>query len=357
MANLRIIVGRLAGPCDLVRRRCTRRVALDRKAHLPGRFDNRRPALRPVSDQVLGHACDTRELSILAVLFHADAEALLQAPGKCIAVGRSRRLHPGVDRVLVQRPVLAVPVCPGRIEDHAVGMQLRVVIPAGAMLEHRRRYIGRQHFDLAVPVTDTGIGAMTQHCLLQRYPSSIVMRPLDLRSQLGIGDRPQGGNTLVGAEGQVETGRAPLAARVLCEFAPAAWGKAVVQPVEVAAVDLATVGKTEQALRIEPDAVGFLTRRVVLVGMTERALALQVIRRRCRLGQGGYHDASLVTTLPDRDTTCPECSWIMTVVALTIPALEIQLFSTTYRIGQAIFTNQGKLHYIYRDRGTKGAEV
>ena len=165
---------------------------------------------------------------------------------------------------------------------------------------------------------------MPQHCFLQRYPSRIVMRPLDLRTQLGIGDRPQGGNTLVRAEGQVETGRAPLAARVLCEFAPAAWGEAVVQPVEVAAVDLAAVGKTEQALRIEPDAVGFLTRRVVLVGMTERALALQVISGRCRLGQGGYHDASLVTTLPDRDTTCPECSWIMTVVALMIPALGIQ---------------------------------
>ena len=141
VADLRVVVRRLAGPRDLVRRCRPRRVALDRKAHLPGRFDNRRPALRPVSDQVLGHACDTRELSILAVLFHADAEALLQAPGQCIAVDRPRRLHPGVDRVLVQRPVLAVPVCPGGIEDHAVGMQLRVVVPAGSMLEHRGGYI------------------------------------------------------------------------------------------------------------------------------------------------------------------------------------------------------------------------
>ena len=180
MPDLRVVVRRLAGPCDLVRCCCPRRVALDRKAHLPGRFDNRRPALRPVSDQVLGHACDTRELSILAVLFHADAETILQAPGECIAVNRPRRLHPGVDRVLMQRPVLAVPVCPGGIEDHAVGMQLGVVIPAGAVLEHRCRDIGRQHFDLAVPVTDTGIGAMPQHCFLQRYASRIVMRVLDL---------------------------------------------------------------------------------------------------------------------------------------------------------------------------------
>ena len=180
VANLRIIVRRLAGPCDLVRRCRPRSVALDRKAHLPGGVDNRCPALRPVSDQVLGHACNTRELSILAVLFHADAETILQAPGECIAVNRPRRLHPGVDRVLMQRPVLAVPVCPGGIEDHAVGMQLGVVIPAGAVLEHRCRDIGRQHFDLAVPVTDTGIGAMPQHRFLQRYASRIVMRVLDL---------------------------------------------------------------------------------------------------------------------------------------------------------------------------------
>ena len=178
--DLRVIVRRLAGPCDLVRCCCPRRVAHDRKAHLPGRFDNRRTALRPVSDQVPGHACDADEFSILAVLFHADAEAFLQAPGECIAVDRPRRLHPGVDRVLVQCPVLAVPVCPGGIEDHAVGVKLGVVIPAGAVLEHRCRDIGRQHLDIAVPVTDTGVGAMAQHRLFQRYASRIVMRVLDL---------------------------------------------------------------------------------------------------------------------------------------------------------------------------------
>ena len=164
-----------------------------------------------MSDQVLGHACDTGELSILAVLFHADAEALLQAPGQGIAVNRPRRLHPGVDRVLMQRPELAVPVGPGGIEDHAVGMQLRVVVPAGSMLEHRGCDIGGQHLDIAVPVADAGIGAMAQHRFFQRYTRRIVMRPLDLRSQLGIGDCPQGGDTLVRAEGQVETCRAPLA--------------------------------------------------------------------------------------------------------------------------------------------------
>ena len=185
--DLRVIVGRFASACDLVRRCCPRRVALDRKAHLPGRFDNRRPALRPVTDQVLGHACDARELSILPILFHADAEALLEAPGHGIAVDRSRRLHPGVDRVLVQRPVLAVPVCPGGIEDHAVGMQLRVVVPAGSMLEHRGGYIGGKHLDLAVPVTDTGIGAMPEHSSPPALPEPHRYAPA--RSPHAVPDR------------------------------------------------------------------------------------------------------------------------------------------------------------------------
>ena len=64
----------------------------------------------------------------------------------------------------------------------------------------------------------------------------------------------------------------------------------MIQPVEVAAIDLAAVGKTEQARRVEPDPVRLLARGVVLIGMPEGALALEVIRGRCRLGQSGYHD-------------------------------------------------------------------
>ena len=251
-----------------------------------------------MSGQAFRYPRDPRELSILAVLFHADAEAFLQAPGQCIAVDSPRRLHPAIDRVLVKRPVLAVPVGPGGIEDHAMSMQLGIVIPAGAMLEHRGGYISRQHLDLAVPVTDAGIGAMAQHRLFQRYARRIVMRSLDLRTQLGIGDGPQGRDTLVSAEGHVETRRTALAAGVLGQLASGVRCEAVVQPMEVTAVDLAAVGKTEQALRVEPDAVGFLTRRVVLVGMSEGALAFQVIRGRCRLGQSGYHDEFSATAWP-----------------------------------------------------------
>ena len=134
--------------------------------------------------------------------------------------------------------------------------------------------------------------AMAQHRLLQRYTRRIVMCPFDLSTQPGVGDSPQGRDALVRAEGHVETRRTALAAGVLCELASGVRCEAVIQPVEVAAVDLAAVGKAEQALRIEPDAIRFFSRRVVLVGMTKGALALQVIRGRCGLGQSGYHDAS-----------------------------------------------------------------
>ena len=268
----------------------------------------------------------------------------MQAPGECIAVDRPRRLHPAVDRVLVQRPVLAVPVCPGSIEDHAMGMKLGVVVPAGAMLEHRGGYVSRQDLDIAVPVTDAGIPAMAQHRLFQCYTRRIVMCLLDLRTQPGVGDRPQSRDALVGAEGHVETRRTALAAGVLCELASGVRCEAVIQPVEVTAVDLAAVGKTEQALRVEPDAVGFLTRRVVLVGMSEGALAFQVIRGRCRLGQSGYHDASSVTTLPGRDTTWPEYSWIMNVAALMIPAFGIPLFNKWLTTGPCDICTQGYLN-------------
>ena len=172
---------------------------------------------------------------------------------------------------------------------------------------------------------------MAQHRLFQCYPRRIVMRLFDLRTQPGVGNRPQGRDTLVGAKGQVETCRAPFASGVLGQLASAVRCEAVVQPVEVTAVDLAAVGKTEQALRIEPHPVWLFSRRVVFVGMAEGALALEVIRGRCRLGQSSYHAASSVTTLPGRDTTWQEYSWNMTVAALMIPALEIPLFNNGLR--------------------------
>ena len=247
-----------------------------------------------MAGQVFRHARDAGEPGVLAILLHAEAEALLQAPGQGIAVEGAGRLHPGVDRVLVQRPVLAVGMGPGGIEDDAMGMELGIVVTARAVLEHRGGDIGRQHFYLAPLVADTGVAdagkaAMAQHRLFQGGPRGIVVRPLDLRPQFGIGDRPQGRDALVGAEGQVETGRAPLAAGIAGQPAAAVRGEAAVEAMEIAAVDRAAVGQSEQAHRVEPDAVRLLAGGVVFVGMPERALALQVIGRRGGLGQRGYH--------------------------------------------------------------------
>ena len=63
----------------------------------------------------------------------------------------------------------------------------------------------------------------------------------------------------------------------------------MIEPVELSAIDPAAVGKTEQAAGVPPHAVRFLARRVVLVGMTEGALALKVIGCRGHLGQRRYH--------------------------------------------------------------------
>ena len=170
-------------------------------------------------------------------------------------------------------------------------MELRVVLPAGAVLEHRHRDIGRQDLDMSLLVPDPRIGAVAEHGLFQRHPGRVVVRLLDLTTQLGIGDGPERGYALVSRECHVDARRALIAARVPGEFLGAVRCKAVIEPVEVAAVDLAAVLEAEQALGVEPHPVGLLSRRVVLVGMTERALALQVVGRRRRLGEGGYHCA------------------------------------------------------------------
>ena len=76
-----------------------------------------------------------------------------------------------------------------------------------------------------------------------------------------------------------------LAARVPGEPGGAVRREAVVEPLEVAAVDLAAVLEAEQARRIEPHPVRLLACRVVLVRMAERALALQVVGGKTRPGR------------------------------------------------------------------------
>ena len=87
---------------------------------------------------------------------------------------------------------------------------------------------------------------------------------------------------------------------------------------EVAAIDLAAVGKTEQACRVEPDPVRLFARGVVLIGMPEGALALEVIRGRCRLGQSRYHDAGSATAWPAAATSSTMCNQHMINLASII---------------------------------------
>ena len=167
-------------------------------------------------------------------------------------------------------------------------MKLRVVVPARAVLEHRAHDVGRHHPGPAAFLNPRP-GAIAQHCLLKGYPSRIVMRPLDAGPQSGVRYGPQGRDALVRAEGHVETRRAPLAAGVARQPFSTGRAEAVIEPVEITAIDLAAVGKSEHPLRVEPDAIRFFARGVVLVGMAEGTLAFQVIRCRGRLREGRYH--------------------------------------------------------------------
>ena len=80
-----------------------------------------------------------------------------------------------------------------------MGVELRVVVAAGAVLEHGRHEVGGQHVDLSVAIADAGAGAMAEHRLLQRHPGRVVVRLLDPGPQLGIGDG-QSAETLLSAE-------------------------------------------------------------------------------------------------------------------------------------------------------------
>ena len=297
VAYLGIVVVGLTRPRQLVDSSHARGIAERRNAQLSGLGDDRLPPLRPGDLQVLRHADDAGEPGIGTVLLDRHAEALAEVPGQGVAVDGARSLGPAVDRVLVHGPPLAVLTGAGRVEDDAVGMKLRVVLPAGAVLEHRHRDIGRQDPDLPLPVPDPRIRAVAEHRLFQRHPGGVVVRFLDPGPKRRIGDGPERRHALVGREGHVDTRRTPVAARVPGEPAGAVRREAVIEPMKVAAVDLAAVLKAEQALGVEPHPVRFLSRRVVLVGMPERALALQVVRGRGSLGEGGYHGA---VSLPGR---------------------------------------------------------
>ena len=214
VSDLGVVVGGLAGARDLVRGRRPGGVSLHLEAHLLRGADDRRTALRPVGLEVLGHAGDAGELPVAAVALDANAQVPVQVPGERVAVDGAGGLDPAVDRMLVHGAPLAVLVGAGGVEDDAVGVELRVVVAAGAVLEHGRHEVGGQHVDLSVAIADAGAGAMAEHRFLQRHPGRVVVRLLDPAPQLGIGDGPERRYALVGREGHVDAGGAALAAGV-----------------------------------------------------------------------------------------------------------------------------------------------
>ena len=288
VAYLRVVVVGLALARDLVDPRHPRGIAERGNAELPRhRYDGLAP-LRPERLEVVRHARDAGELIGGAVLLHPDAQPLLQLPRQVRAEHRPGRLLPAVDRVLVMGTPLAVLVRPGHVENRAVDVKLRVVLPARAVDEggaHQVRLGGPAHAALL----DARIAAMPEHRVFQRRPRRGRRHRLDLQAHLRLGDGPEGGHALVHREGHVDAGGTVGAAGPAHQLAGPVGREAVVKALELSGVDLDAVLHPEQALGVEPGAVRLLARRVVLVGMPEGALALQVVLGRRHLPDGGYH--------------------------------------------------------------------
>ena len=124
------------------------RVGGDVKAVVAGERLNLGGALGPVRLERARHARDAGELTVLAVLLHLEPEPA-KAECEVVAVSRPRRHLPPVEGVLVQRAVLPVEVRPRRIHDRAVGVQLRIVRSARAVLKECRDEVGGDDGELA----------------------------------------------------------------------------------------------------------------------------------------------------------------------------------------------------------------
>ena len=124
------------------------RVGGDVKAVVTGERLNLGGALGPVRLERRGHAHDAGERPVLAVLLHLEPEPA-KTEREVVAVSRPRRHLPPVEGVLVQRAVLPVEVRPRHIHDRAVGVQLRVVRSARAVLKEGGDEVGGDDGELA----------------------------------------------------------------------------------------------------------------------------------------------------------------------------------------------------------------
>ena len=260
----------LAG--HLVDRRGGGRIRVGDEAHVVGhRLDGAAP-LRPFPHEILRHAGDARERAVAAVALHFDAQALLQVPGKRMAVGGAGGLHPAEHGRRVERPELAVGSTRG-VEDQTVRVKLRIVGSGRSVLEHRAHQLGADELDVAAAGSRARPPAVRAHDVLERLAAGVVVRLGDLVAHLLGRDRPQGADRLVGREGDVNARRAGPGARVPGEAIARLRIEAVIDLGEVQAVDRAAVVEAEKAGRIPPHAVRFVALDVVSGGGVETARA------------------------------------------------------------------------------------
>ena len=109
----------------------------------------------------------------------------------------------------------AIPVASYDIEDHAIRLQVRIVLTTDALLEQRRQDVAGYDMNGTLAGACPRDAAVFSNHIIERRSHRILMRPLDIGPRSRIGDGPQGGNALVRIERKVDTGRAFSAAAVV----------------------------------------------------------------------------------------------------------------------------------------------
>ena len=297
-----VLLGRPRHP---LHRRVERSVALKRYPEPRRRAVDLRVALRPFPDQFLRGLPDAGVLPLLSVHLHRDAEPRAQQPGELGPVHRAGRLLPGEQRMPVQRAPLPVMVGAGDVEDHAVGVEMRVVRPCRAVPEQRRREVGGDRLDRPFPVADPGIRAVPEHDVLQRHSHRVVMGLLDPFTEIGRRDRPEGGDRLVGVEEEVVARAALRAPGVPRQLLPGGGMEAVVEKVEVGGIHGPAVphpgpALPEQAGGVPPHPVGLLAREIVFLDRPVGGLGVDVVVRAGGGCDGGDHGTGAFGDTEDR---------------------------------------------------------
>ena len=149
------------------------------------------------------------------------------------------------------------------VEDEAVRVELRVVVPRRPVLEHGSGELATDELDVAAFGPPPRPGAVLPYDPVEGHPARVVVRPRDLLAQLLAGDRPERRDGLVGAERDVEAGQPLLRSGVPGERLARRRMEAAVELPELPGVDRGAVLETEEAARVPPAPVGLLSADVV----------------------------------------------------------------------------------------------